>query len=84
MTATTIKVPSDLRDRLNAEARDAGMTVAGVIEQLIATRDRAELFRRMREDRARLSAEERSDLEAEYRLWSDAAAGDARGDVRGA
>lgn len=73
MVATTIKVPSDLRDRLNSEAKDAGTSVAGVIERLLETRDRSELFRRMREDRARLTPSERAEIEAEYRLWDDAA-----------
>lgn len=71
MTATTIKVPIDLRDRLNAEARSAGRTVADVIEELLESRRRAEIFDRMRRERAALSAEERAELEAEYRLWED-------------
>lgn len=79
MTATTIKVPSDLRDRLNSEARAAGVTVASVIERLLEERDRAELFRRMREERAELSAEERAEIETEYRLWSGAAGADVLG-----
>lgn len=84
MTATTIKVPAELRDRLNREARAEGGTVASVIENLFEERDRAELFRRMREDRAALTAEQRAELEAEYRLWDDAAGEDARRYDRGA
>lgn len=30
--ATTIKVPTDLRDRINRDAREVGMTAAGLIE----------------------------------------------------
>ena len=78
MAATTIKVPSELRDRLNAEARDAGSTVAAVIQGLLESRERAELFRRMRAEREQLSAAERAELEAEYRLWDGAASDDAR------
>lgn len=74
--ATTIKVPESLRDRLNAEARASGGTVAEVIQSLLADRERSELFRRMREERARLTPEERDDLAAEYRRWEDAAGGD--------
>jgi macrodomain Ter protein organizer (MatP/YcbG family) len=77
VTATTIKVPSDLRDRLNREARADGVTVASVIERLLDERERAELYRRMREERAALTADERAELEAEYRVWDDAARVDA-------
>ena len=78
MAATTIKVPSELRDRLNAEARDAGSTVAAVIQGLLESRERAELFRRMRAEREQLSAADRAELEAEYRLWAAAASDDSR------
>jgi len=78
MAATTIKVPSELRDRLNAEARDAGSTVAAVIQGLLESRERAELFRRMRAEREQLSDAERAELAAEYRLWAAAASDDAR------
>jgi predicted transcriptional regulator len=77
VTATTIKVPSDLRDRLNREARADGVTVASVIERLLEESERAELYRRMREERAALTPEERAELEAEYRVWDDAARVDA-------
>lgn len=76
MPATTIKVPSDLRDRLNAEARDAGLTVAAVIENLLRDRDRSAVFDRMRAERAATTPDERAELEAEYRAWSDAFAED--------
>lgn len=33
--ATTIKVPEDLRDRINREARERGVTAAGLIEGLL-------------------------------------------------
>lgn len=74
--ATTIKVPEELRDRLNAEARASGGTVADVIESLLADRERSELFRRMRDERARLTAAECAEVEAEYRLWEGAAGED--------
>lgn len=33
--ATTIKVPIELRDRINREARERGVTAAGFIEGLV-------------------------------------------------
>lgn len=33
--ATTIKVPVELRDRINREAQDRGVTAAGFIEGLV-------------------------------------------------
>jgi hypothetical protein len=65
-TATTIKVSADLRDRLNAEARKAGCTVAEVIEKLLLERERAERFRAIREFRSTQSPEQVADLHAEY------------------
>lgn len=76
MAATTIKVPSELRDRLNEEARASGHTVARVIESLLDERDRGELYARMRAERARMTDDERAEVEREYRAWSDAAAAD--------
>lgn len=35
MSTTTIKVPADLRDRINADARERGLTAAGLIEGLL-------------------------------------------------
>ncbi|MCY7300452.1 MAG: ribbon-helix-helix protein, CopG family [Ilumatobacteraceae bacterium] len=67
MTSTTIKVPSELRDRLNAEARKEGRTVAEVIEKLLQERGRAERFRAIREFRATQTPEQMADLQAEYR-----------------
>lgn len=47
MPATTIKVPSELRDRINRGAQDRGLTAAGLIEDLLDTdegRQRMESF----------------------------------------
>jgi len=79
MVATTIKVPSELRDKLNAEARSRDTTVAGVIEHLIAERDRAERFRRMRAERAALTPSQRAELAAEYTNAEAAAVADLPG-----
>jgi predicted DNA-binding protein len=69
MTATTIKVPSDLRDRLNAEAQREGITVAGVIERLIAESERVERFRQIRLARDRMTVDDRTSYEEETALW---------------
>lgn len=73
MTATTIKVPTELRDRLNAEARSAGVTAAQVIEQLFAERARADRFRAMRAARDAMTPPERAELLRE-RQHAEAAA----------
>jgi predicted transcriptional regulator len=73
MPATTIKVPSELRDRLNAEARKSNATVATVIEALIAERDRVERFRVMRAERATVKPEERAAFGREDADWESIA-----------
>lgn len=40
--ATTIKVSAELRDRINREARERGMTAAGLIEGLLDAYERRE------------------------------------------
>jgi predicted transcriptional regulator len=73
MPATTIKVPSELRDRLNAEARKSNATVATVIEALIAERDRVERFRVIRAERATVTPEERASFDREDADWESMA-----------
>jgi len=49
MGTTTIKVPVELRDRINRDAQDRGMTAARLIEQLLdgyERRQRMEAFGR--------------------------------------
>lgn len=49
MTTTTIKVPVELRDRINRGARARGVTAAGLIEGLLdgyERRERMEAFGR--------------------------------------
>lgn len=46
---TTIKVPAELRDRINRDAQDRGVTAAGLIERLLdghERRQRMEAFGR--------------------------------------
>jgi predicted transcriptional regulator len=73
MPATTIKVPSELRDRLNAEARKSNATVATVIETLIAERDRVDRFRVMRAERGTVTPEERVAFDREDADWESVA-----------
>jgi hypothetical protein len=40
VTMTTIKVPSELRDRINREARERGLTASGLIEALLDADER--------------------------------------------
>ena len=74
--ATTIKVPEDLRDRLNARARASDLTVAQVIEKLIAADERAERFRAIKEARARTTPAQWAEYEEESRLFEDASNAD--------
>lgn len=39
-TTTTIKVPTDLRDRINQDAREQDTTAAGLLEKLIDAYER--------------------------------------------
>ena len=70
--ATTIKVPEDLRDRLNARARASDLTVAQVIEKLIAADERAERFRAIREARARMTPAQWAEYDEETQIWERA------------
>ncbi|MGO1592575.1 MAG: ribbon-helix-helix protein [Ancrocorticia sp.] len=49
MTATTIKVPSELRDRLKNEAAQEGHTMSEHIEKLLDEDSRRQRFSRLRE-----------------------------------
>jgi predicted transcriptional regulator len=70
--ATTIKVSEDLRDRLNARARASDLTVAQVIEKLIAADERAERFRAIKEARARTTPAQWAEYEEETQIWERA------------
>lgn len=51
MTQTTIKVPSELRDALQARARRDGRTMAEVVQHLVEVDERSRLFERLRDER---------------------------------
>lgn len=70
--ATTIKVPEQLRDRLNERARAEDLTVAQVIEKLIAADERAERWRAIREARARMTPAQWADYDEETQIFEEA------------
>lgn len=53
MAATTIKIDSALRDRLNAAARERGVTTGSFVEELFEDWLREQRFAALREERAR-------------------------------
>lgn len=69
---TTIKVPGELRDRVNARAREDGMTAAGLIANLLDDRERRERMAAF--GRAIRSAD--ADYWDEFRTWDEIAVDD--------
>lgn len=67
MTTTTIKVPVELRDRISADAKAHGQTIAARLEQLISAAEREARFISVREAYARLAVDD--DYRAESRAW---------------
>lgn len=65
MANTTIKVPVDLRDRINQDAARLGLTAAGLIERLIDGYERRERMAAF--GRAFRAAED--DYIEEFRAW---------------
>lgn len=59
--ATTIKVSAELRDRINRDAQDRGVTAAGLIERLLDAHER----------RQRLEAFGRSFRGADSAYWDE-------------
>ncbi len=49
MTSTTIKIESSVRDRLNAAARDRGLTAGSFVEELLELYLREQRFAAIRE-----------------------------------
>ncbi len=74
VTATTIKVSSDLRDRLNEAARDEGLTAGSFVERLLDVYLREQRFVAMREAMALTDAPSWSEYRAETELWDQALA----------
>ena len=71
MTATTIKVSTELRDRLNAVAEEQGLTAGSMVERLLEDwlwRQQVELaIRQMRS----MTPEEKAEYMAEFEAMDD-------------
>ena len=71
---TTIKVTSDLRDRLKAQAQSHGRTIGQHLAVLADHEDREARFARLRRQIAATPPEEMEQYRAESRWWDAAAA----------
>ncbi len=69
MPATTVKVDTTLRDRLLAEARREGRTVAQLLEVMLADRERAQRFARLKEAIAATPAAQRDSWRTENQAY---------------
>lgn len=67
MATTTIKVPTELRDRISASARSRGTSAAGLLAELLDEHERTERFAAVKAAYARLSLDD--DYWAETRAW---------------
>lgn len=70
MSLTTIKVDSELRDRLKAEAAREGVPVGRVIESLLEDRARARRFAELKAAMAATPPGQRRSHEDETADWS--------------
>jgi predicted transcriptional regulator len=61
MTMTTIKVPTELRDRLAARAKREHVTLAAVIANALDEAEERQFWDAVREENARLTPEEREE-----------------------
>ena len=68
---TTIKLDSDLRDRLNAEARSRGVTAGSFVEELLETWLREQRFEAMRAAMARTSPADMASYLEETRSFDE-------------
>ena len=71
MTVTTIKVPSELRDRLAAKARHDNLTMATVIARALDEAEEREFWDRVRAVNAALTDEERASYIPDATLLDD-------------
>ena len=68
---TTIKVPSELRDRLAARAKKEQITLATVIAKALDESDERQFWDAVREENARLTKEERAEYLHDNTLLDD-------------
>lgn len=73
MATTTIKVTSELRDRLRAEANRDGQTLGELLEELLAERARARRFERLRDAIVATRGDDRRTWEDETAAWDELA-----------
>lgn len=69
---TTIKVPVELRERISADAKAHGQTIATRLEQLISEAERQTRFAEIRAAYARLAPDD--DYQEETTSWDSLAA----------
>lgn len=74
MTMTTIKIDSDLRDRINGAAREQGVTAGSFVELLFERWLRDQRFAAMREAMAQTPTEQLDSYRREVALWDTTAA----------
>lgn len=67
MTATTIKVPRELRDRINHDAGQRGLTAAALLAELVDAYERAQRFQAVARAYANLAHDD--DYQIETRAW---------------
>ncbi|WP_159621732.1 DNA mismatch repair protein MutS [Ruania rhizosphaerae] len=72
MTATTIKVDTDLRDRLKAQAADHGTTLGQHLAALADLDDRSRRFERLRDQIRRTPPDEWASYLDETAAWDGA------------
>ncbi|MEJ1087205.1 hypothetical protein WDU99_02605 [Microbacterium sp. Mu-80] len=73
MTTTTIKVSTDLRDRLKEQARAENRTIGSYLEKLLERELRAHRFEQMREAMKNTTPEEWQSYREEIAWWDRAA-----------
>jgi hypothetical protein len=74
MPMTTIKVTTEVRDRLNAQARRAGVTVGQLLDVLVAEREIQEFFDGIAADIDGTAPPTKGAIAAETQLWEQASA----------
>lgn len=72
MTITTLKVHSEVRDRIKAVARREGVTVGKLLEDLVAIREREQRFADIAQARNAMSTADTDSYKAETAQWEKA------------
>lgn len=67
MALTTIKVPTELRDRISRNAKQRNMTLSALLRELVDAYDREQRFAAIRDAYARLPADD--DYREEIAEW---------------